>query len=218
MEFPHPLHENDRLPRMRGKHEGARCCYAGPPDHCASCKMTRASPSPHPFQCRPYVFEGVDEGGRWYNGGKRTDERRGLSVPHVWTSQHNGNPFFGVRRTDGRTDRSDDVWTPPWKSPVRVRLRNKTTAASARRWQRDRQNNVTLDAWPSLVLFEGGGRVLSKTECANFRKWHLMIFWKSSAIYRSRKSIRHLSWHDMLNNNLSLSSGLQKTQYYKFQQ
>lgn len=32
---------------MRGKHEGARCCYVGPPDHCASCKMTRLSPAPH---------------------------------------------------------------------------------------------------------------------------------------------------------------------------
>lgn len=87
----------------------------------------------------PYVFEGVDEGGRWYNGSRRTDGRRGLSVTHVWTSQHNGNPFFGLR-TDRQIRRRP---TSPWKSPVRVRLRNnKTTAAPVRR--RQRQNSATL--------------------------------------------------------------------------
>lgn len=117
---------------------GARCCCAGPRDHYASCKMTRL---PFAYPCRPYVFEGVDEGGRWYNGSRRTNGRRGLSVPHVWTSQHNGNPFFGLR-TDRQIRRRP---TSPWKSPVRVRLRNnKTTAAPARRWQRERQNNATL--------------------------------------------------------------------------
>lgn len=34
---------------------------ADTPDHCASCKMTRCPPI-HPE--RPYVFEGVDQGGR----------------------------------------------------------------------------------------------------------------------------------------------------------
>lgn len=125
-----------------------RCC-AGPRDHYASCKMTRL---PFALSRRPYVFEGVDEGGRWYNGSRRTDGRRGLSVPHVWTSQHNGNPFFGLR-TDGRTDRFDDVRRPPWKSPVRVRLRNnKTTAASQRDNVSESVKTAQPFAWPSLVL------------------------------------------------------------------
>lgn len=128
---------------------GARCCCAGPRDHYASCKMTRL---PFALSHRPYVFEGVDEGGRWYNGSRRMDGRRGLSVPHVWTSQHNGNPFFGLR-TNGQIRRRP---TSPWKSLVRVRLRNnKTTAAPARRRQRERQNSATLQPdhrWSSGAL------------------------------------------------------------------
>lgn len=134
---------------MRGKH-GARCCcccyhrrrHVGPPNHCASCKLTRPLRVGHMYS-RGWTKVVGDIMEEQTNG--RTDGwTHGLSVPHVWTSATQRKPFraYAYERMDGRTDRSDDVGRPHENPPVRVRLRNKTTAAPARRRQRDRQNTV----------------------------------------------------------------------------
>lgn len=111
--------------------------------------MTRL---PFALSRRPYVFEGVDGGGRWYNGSRRTDGRRGLSVPHVWTSQHNGNPFFGLRM-DGRTDRFDDV-RRPYENPPCGSVCATTKQQLRQRDGGDGESVKTAQpfAWPSLVL------------------------------------------------------------------
>lgn len=137
----------------------------GPPDHCASCKMTRLSPgalvSPPPPPRRTPSPLGA---GHMYSRGwtkvigdimEANGRVRGLSVPHVWTSQHNGNPFFGVRR-NGRTD----GWMDPTTSDTPMKIPGAgcvcaTTKQQLRR--RDRQNSATPSSDQRVWSF-GGSR------------------------------------------------------------
>lgn len=85
----------------------------------------------------PYAHEGVDQGGRWYNGSATRTAFNSTCV----NPEHNRNPFSlgGDGQTERRTTRRP---TPPWKSPagslcsfacllacLLACLRNKTTAA-----------------------------------------------------------------------------------------
>lgn len=114
--FPTLSTKNGRLSwTEENTREGGKkkCCYAGPSDHCASCKMTRLS---HLLSVSGHMYlRGWTKVVGDIMESRRTDGRQGLSVPHVWTSQHNGNPFFELRltkeRTNGRTER-DHVGHP----------------------------------------------------------------------------------------------------------
>lgn len=71
---------------------------------------------------RPYVFEGVDQGGRWYNGNAAWTAFSSTCV----NPKHNRNPFSKRRRrTDGPTTRRP---TPPWQSPAGSSVRSLTCA------------------------------------------------------------------------------------------
>lgn len=158
---PYPFHENDRLPRTRGKHRGRSSAMLVLPI-IAQAARWRASPL---RASHMYSRGWTKVIGDIMEAGGRTDGHvGGLSVPHVWTSQHDGNPFlFGLRCTDGRTDghirrRS----TPSWKSLVRVHLRNNKTTAAPTRQARDHQNSATLSpdhhrSFQSLQI-RGGSR------------------------------------------------------------
>lgn len=138
----------------------------------------RASPlplvSPLLLQCRPYVFEGVDEGDRWYNGSKRTC--RGFQFHMCELRSTTGTLSSGLdERTDGQ------IWrrpTPPWKSPCGyVCATTKQQLCQRRRRQRGRQNSATLRLTIVLVLW-GISKPRGDLQDARIfgRRWRL-IFW-----------------------------------------
>lgn len=131
--------------------------------------------SPVSPTCRPYVFEGVDEGGRWYNGSRRTDGPTnvgGFQFHMCELRSATGTLSSGLgERTDGRTDRSDDI-RRPYENPLcgsvcattKQQLRQRETMTARSSKQHDPLPDHRSILWDPGCVWRFAGR-------ADFRRW-----------------------------------------------